>query len=82
MVGHMAHLTVAFASPSHARDAIGFLARSTLSLTLCARPVHGDADMALVDIDVPTAERDRLGTLLAGVHALVLEREEATATVA
>jgi hypothetical protein len=82
MVGQVIRLTVAFASPSHARAAIGFLAGSSLSLTLSARPVQGDADMALVDIDVPPAERDRLGTLLAGVHALVLEREEGIAAVA
>jgi hypothetical protein len=78
----LAHLTVAFASPSHARAAIGFLAGSSLSLTLSARPVLGDTEMALVDIDVPTAERDRLDTLLGGVHALVVEREGAIATVA
>jgi hypothetical protein len=78
----MARLTVAFASPSHARAAIGFLAGSSLSLTLSERPVLGDTDMALVDIDVPAAERDRLDTLLGGVHALVVEREGATAAVA
>lgn len=69
----MTHLTVAFASIIHARDAIAFLTGSSLAVSAAPRPSQGDAALALVDIDIPTVERDRLGTLLAGVHAIVVE---------
>ena len=71
----MTHLTVAFASRNHARDALLFLAGSSLAITATPRPCPDDTDMAVVDIDVPTVERERLGTLLHGVHAIVIGEE-------
>jgi hypothetical protein len=74
-------LTVAFASTRHARDALRFLAESSLGVTAYARAVvHEDEDMALVDIEIPHDERSRLDTLLLGVHGIVIEEQAASFT--
>lgn len=78
----MTHLTVAFASGNHARDALRFLAGASLAITATARPCPDDAELAVVDIDVPVTERERLGTLLHGVHAIVIGEEDTPAAVA
>ncbi len=71
------HLTVAFASAVHAGSALEFLARASVEMTATERPVSGDGDMTIVDIDIPNHERSRLRTLLNGVHALVIEETAA-----
>jgi len=68
------HLTVAFASSRHARDAVRFLAGSTLRVTAFARPTADEAEMALVDLEIPRVERARLETLLGGVHGIVIDQ--------
>ncbi len=73
----MTHLTVAFASPTHARAALRFLSGSALAITTVVRPCCAETELALVDVEVPTSERDRLGTLLAGVHGIVIEEQAA-----
>jgi hypothetical protein len=67
-------LTVAFASPRHARDAVRFLAGSTLHVTAFARPAADDSEMALVDLEIPGVERVRLDTLISGVHGIVIDQ--------
>ncbi len=67
-------LTVAFASSRHAREAVRFLAGSTLHVTAFARPTLDDAEMALVDLEIPSVERARLETLLGGVHGIVIDQ--------
>lgn len=78
----MTHLTVAFASRSHAREALRFLAGSALAITATPRPCPDDIDLAVVDIDVPLVERERLGTLLHGVHAIVIGEDAAPGAAA
>jgi hypothetical protein len=78
----MTHLTVAFASRNHASDALRFLAGSSLAITATPRPCPDDTDLAVVDIDVPLDERERLDTLLHGVHALVIGEDAAPGAAA
>lgn len=73
-------LKVGFASEQHARDALRFLAGSSLHVTAYARPSTHDEDMALVDIEIPHDERSRLDTLLLGVHGIVISEPAASLT--
>ena len=67
----MARVTVAFASPAHARSALQFLSRA---LDVRASAVTGGdgASMAQVDLDVSGGDVLRFRILLAGVHGLVV----------
>jgi hypothetical protein len=69
----MTHLTVAFASPRHARDALAFLASGVHPFRAVPREATDPSTaLALVDIELPCGERDRLLTLLSGVHGIVV----------
>jgi hypothetical protein len=78
----MIRLTVAFADREHARVAVRFLAGSSLSVTAVERPINDDADLALVDIQIPDQELTRLETLIAGAHGIVIREPLQTAASA
>ncbi len=75
----MIRLTVAFADRGHARIAVRFLAGSSLSVTTVERPTNDDADLALVEIQIPNHELTRLETLIEGAHGIVIREPEQSA---
>jgi hypothetical protein len=72
-------LTVAFASRGHAVTALGFLADAGFAFR-CEEIVGGNgSDCATVAIAVRTEDRERLRTLVCGLHGIVIEEQlEAT----
>jgi len=68
----MTRITVAFASLDHARAALRFLARSSVVAGVSAIRGGSGAELAVVDVDARSADADRLRTLLAGAHGLIV----------
>jgi hypothetical protein len=65
-------VVIAFATARHARDAVRFLAEA--SLVLDPPYVRGGegAEFATVELEVEAGDRERLGTLVHGLHGIVV----------
>ena len=68
----MIRVIVAFATARHARDAVRFLAGA--SLVFDPPTVRGGegAEFATVELEVEVGDRERLGTLVHGLHGIVV----------
>ena len=79
----MPSIRVAFASPTHARAALGFLAEAEFAWRPGAISGGTGGDYAFVDFEVGPGDVSRLRCLLTGVHGIVLEEKvSATSAVA
>ena len=76
----MVHLVAAFASPYHAREAVGFMSQSSVPFEAAIRP--DPVDYTFVDFYFDSGDRDRMTTLLLGVHAIVVSRQAAPEAMA
>jgi hypothetical protein len=76
------HFVVAFATTRHANDAVRFLAGTAL---VAGDPTvqGGDGpDFAVVEVDVETGNRDRLATLINGLHGILMSERSAIEAIA
>jgi len=76
----MQRLTIAFATPAHASDALAFIDRAKLAVRQTT-PSWGGEGGACVQVELEVAIDDlaRLQTLLHGVHAIVIPSVAAVA---
>lgn len=72
----LVRIVVAFASARHAQDAVGFLART--ALVAGAMDVSGGdgPSFATVSLELEARNRDRLLTLVSGLHGIVMQERD------
>jgi hypothetical protein len=74
------HLRVAFGSDRHARYALEFL--SALAEPPLTTSIEQDAELTFIELEVRSADRDRIATLMRGAHGIPIDLPTAVAEVA
>jgi hypothetical protein len=73
-------LRIAFASERHARLALEFLA--ALANPPTSTSIEDEASLTFLEVEIRTADRERVSTLMRGVHGIPVELPAVIADVA